>query len=98
MILNIDILLVETVICRIFYENRCSSGKLTLSQFRKYNMNDILSRLEKRIDLNSVCSRDAALDGHFALTITNNITDTRLLFLQTFLRAILQVLAIGPRP
>ncbi|KAH8550214.1 hypothetical protein BGW37DRAFT_558280 [Umbelopsis sp. PMI_123] len=44
---------IETVICRIYYENRCSSGRLSLSQLRKYNMGELLSRLEQRIDLNS---------------------------------------------
>ncbi|KAI9286129.1 hypothetical protein BC943DRAFT_359824 [Umbelopsis sp. AD052] len=44
---------IETVICRIYYENRCVSGKLSLSQFKRYNMGDLLARLERRIDLNS---------------------------------------------
>jgi serine/threonine-protein phosphatase 2A regulatory subunit B'' len=47
-------LAVETVICRIYYESRCASGKLTLAQFKKNQIADTLSRLERRIDLNSV--------------------------------------------
>ncbi|KAG2175600.1 hypothetical protein INT43_001247 [Umbelopsis isabellina] len=44
---------IETVICRIYYESRCASGKLTLAQFKKSKISDTLSRLERRIDLNS---------------------------------------------
>ncbi|KAJ2962723.1 hypothetical protein NQZ79_g2186 [Umbelopsis isabellina] len=44
---------IETVICRIYYESRCASGKLSLTQFKKSKIADTLSRLERRIDLNS---------------------------------------------
>ncbi|RUS16666.1 hypothetical protein BC937DRAFT_90945 [Endogone sp. FLAS-F59071] len=43
---------VETVICRIFYDNRSMSGKITLPQFKRSGFVSMLRRLEQGIDLN----------------------------------------------
>ncbi|OZJ06876.1 hypothetical protein BZG36_00028 [Bifiguratus adelaidae] len=42
----------ETVILRIFYDNRCMTGKMTLRQFRKSALIKMLTKLEQGIDLN----------------------------------------------
>jgi hypothetical protein len=46
--------LVETVICRLFYEAKCASGQLTLLQFRKSGFTQMIKNLTPNIDLNNV--------------------------------------------
>lgn len=46
--------LVETVICRIFYDAHCPTGKLTLKQYCKTNFSSILKSLDPTIDLYAV--------------------------------------------
>lgn len=47
-------LLVETVICRLYYEARCPSGKMTMVQFRRSNFVQMIHSLGPNVDLNSV--------------------------------------------
>ncbi|KAI8581063.1 hypothetical protein K450DRAFT_299035 [Umbelopsis ramanniana AG] len=67
---------IETVICRIYYENRCVSGKLPLSQFKRYNMGDLLARLERRIDLNS--DHDLIVSQNDMLQYNNQVLTSRI--------------------
>lgn len=51
---NYFCMLVETVICRIFYDAQCPTGKLTLKQYCKTNFSTILKSLDPTIDLYAV--------------------------------------------
>ncbi|KAI7883383.1 uncharacterized protein EV154DRAFT_568064 [Mucor mucedo] len=45
---------IETVICRIFYDAQCPTGKLTLKQYCKTNFSSILKSLDPTIDLYAI--------------------------------------------
>lgn len=47
--------IVETVICRLYYEGKCASGKMNVSQFRKCNFTQMIKNLGPNVDLNNVC-------------------------------------------
>ncbi|KAI7864484.1 hypothetical protein BDF14DRAFT_1172183 [Spinellus fusiger] len=44
---------IETVICRIYYDGRCPSGKMTLTQFRHSKFTDRIKKLGPNVDLNT---------------------------------------------
>lgn len=54
---------IETVICRLYYEARCPSGKMTMAQFRKSNFVQMIHSLGPNVDLNS--TRDCFSYKHF---------------------------------
>ncbi|KAI7882613.1 hypothetical protein K492DRAFT_193418 [Lichtheimia hyalospora FSU 10163] len=54
---------IETVICRLYYEARCPSGKMTMSQFRRSNFVQMIHSLGPNVDLNS--TRDCFSYKHF---------------------------------
>ncbi|KAI7848813.1 hypothetical protein BDC45DRAFT_540725 [Circinella umbellata] len=54
---------IETVICRLYYEARCPSGKMTLSQFRRSDFANMIHMLGPNVDLNS--TRDCFSYKHF---------------------------------
>ncbi|KAJ8659072.1 hypothetical protein O0I10_005110 [Lichtheimia ornata] len=54
---------IETVICRLYYEARCPSGKMTMVQFRRSNFVQMIHSLGPNVDLNS--TRDCFSYKHF---------------------------------
>ncbi|KAI8638562.1 hypothetical protein BD408DRAFT_485459 [Parasitella parasitica] len=54
---------IETVICRLFYDGKCASGKMNLSQFRKSNFAHMIKNLGPNVDLNN--TRDCFSYKHF---------------------------------
>ncbi|KAI9494967.1 hypothetical protein BDB00DRAFT_816474 [Zychaea mexicana] len=54
---------IETVICRLYYEARCPSGKMTLAQFRRSDFAHMIHTLGPNVDLNS--TRDCFSYKHF---------------------------------
>lgn len=51
-------ILVETVICRVFYDADCSNGKMTLKQFRKSQFTDRVKTLGTCTELNNASGYD----------------------------------------
>ncbi|KAI8886843.1 hypothetical protein K501DRAFT_158722, partial [Backusella circina FSU 941] len=45
---------IETVICRIFYDANCPTGKMTLNQFKKSGFSCIIKALDPMVDLYTV--------------------------------------------
>ncbi|KAL7323080.1 hypothetical protein PS15p_211035 [Mucor circinelloides] len=54
---------IETVICRLYYDAKCASGRMRLSQFRKSNFTSMIQNLGPHIDLNN--TRDCFSYKHF---------------------------------
>jgi serine/threonine-protein phosphatase 2A regulatory subunit B'' len=50
-------IVVETVICRIYYEGKCPTGRMRLSQFRKCQFTQMIQNLGPEVDLNNVKTR-----------------------------------------
>ncbi|KAG0175456.1 hypothetical protein DFQ29_007146 [Apophysomyces sp. BC1021] len=44
---------IETVICRLYYDAQCPSGKMRMNQFRRSKFTDMISYLGPHVDLNS---------------------------------------------
>ncbi|CDS14329.1 hypothetical protein LRAMOSA06499 [Lichtheimia ramosa] len=44
---------IETVICRLFYDAHCPSGKMTMPQFRKSGFTRMIQMLGPHVDLNT---------------------------------------------
>ncbi|CAO3608671.1 unnamed protein product [Mucor hiemalis] len=54
---------IETVICRIFYEANCASGRMNLSHFKKSGFVKMIKSLGPEVDLNN--TRDCFSYKHF---------------------------------
>ncbi|KAI9315898.1 hypothetical protein BX666DRAFT_1952574 [Dichotomocladium elegans] len=54
---------IETVICRLYYEARCPSGKMTFQQFRRCGFAKMIRALGPTVDLN--LTRDCFSYKHF---------------------------------
>ncbi|EPB90326.1 hypothetical protein HMPREF1544_02851 [Mucor circinelloides 1006PhL] len=54
---------IETVICRLYYDAKCVSSRMSLSQFRKSNFTLMIQNLGPHIDLNN--TRDCFSYKHF---------------------------------
>ncbi|KAF7730090.1 Serine/threonine-protein phosphatase 2A regulatory subunit B'' subunit beta [Apophysomyces ossiformis] len=49
----LPVLEVETVICRLYYDARCPSGKMTFSQFKRCRFTEIINRLGPDVEVSN---------------------------------------------
>lgn len=85
--------LVETVICRIYYDAHCPSGRLTFTNFKKSGIASIIQRMTPSVDLYTVSYM--ACHVRVRRSLTSLDLDTQSLFVQAVLRAVLQIMVPG---